>query len=92
MTTVGVRSEAASEWYDVDGPISSDAGRAPARAGRLGWIVCQHATREVAGGLVPCPRGGHVAIGGCIDCHLLESLATERDPRLSCATTGSAAI
>ncbi len=37
-------------------------------------------------GWVPCPIGGLAMVADCLDCHLLETVAGERDPRMSCAT------
>ena len=59
---------------------------AEAGAGGSAWMVCFGATREVSGGLVSCPRAGTVSLGDSLACHLLVTIAAERDPRLACAT------
>ncbi|MEX1072852.1 MAG: hypothetical protein WED86_04050 [Chloroflexota bacterium] len=54
------------------------------------WIVCDAVTREIVRGRIDCPRRGLVLVSQCLDCHRLETLEEERDPRLSCATDGLA--
>jgi hypothetical protein len=54
--------------------------------GESAWIVCAGATRDVCRGLVDCPRWGSVDAVDCLACHLLETLANERDPRRACST------
>ena len=60
----------------------AESGFRPHHAGAPGpeWIVCWHATRDVAGEQVICPLGGRALIEACLDCHLLE--AVEADWRL----------
>lgn len=53
---------------------------------RISWVQCQHELREMQDGWVPCPIGGLAMAADCLDCHLLETVAGERDPRVSCAT------
>jgi hypothetical protein len=50
------------------------------------WLVCAEATRYVHHGLVKCPRGGVLEAAECLACHLLETLESERDPRVACST------
>ena len=61
-------------------------GQSKAGAGGSAWIVCIGATREVTGGRVSCPRVGAVSAVDCLACHLLVTVAAERDPRWACAT------
>lgn len=76
---------AASEADRTDGASSAD-GDGKASAGGSTWIVCIGATREVNGGRVSCPRVGAVSAVDCLTCHLLVTVAAERDPRWGCAT------
>jgi hypothetical protein len=72
--------------------VSEPAGRRdvddPGLAGRYGsiWIVCAGATRVVSGGRVKCPRWGTVSAMECMACHLLVTVADERNPRRACST------
>ena len=50
------------------------------------WIVCAGATRDVSRGGVNCPQRGNVRAADCLACHLLVTVADERDPRLGCST------
>jgi hypothetical protein len=50
------------------------------------WIVCAGTTRYARRGRVTCPRGGVREATECLACHLLETFADERDPRVACAT------
>jgi len=52
---------------------------------RRSWIVCDAVTRDVVRSRIDCPGGGQVPVSQCLDCHRLETLEEERDPRLSCA-------
>jgi hypothetical protein len=35
---------------------------------------------------VKCPQRGNVSAGECLACHLLATVANERDLRLACST------
>lgn len=50
------------------------------------WIVCAGATRDVSRGNVKCPQRGIVSAKECLSCHLLVTVARERDVRLACST------
>ena len=50
------------------------------------WIVCLGDSREALGGMVTCPQNGRTPLAECLDCHLLETVARERDPRIACET------
>jgi hypothetical protein len=63
---------------------AEDSGRT--RRGVSGWIVCAGATRAISRGRVKCPRWGAVSAMECLACHLLVTVAPERDPRLACST------
>ena len=52
------------------------------------WIVCAGATRDVSRGRVECPQRGIVNAKECLGCHLLVTIAHERDLRLACSTAG----
>ena len=49
------------------------------------WIVCAGQTRDVINGLVSCPLLGPVALSDCLGCHLLVTVARERDVRRACS-------
>jgi hypothetical protein len=53
---------------------------------RVSWIICHGAERVVRDGLVRCPLKGSAGIARCVECHLLETLAAERDRRVECGT------
>jgi len=63
---------------------AEDSGLTP--RGVSGWIVCAGATRAISRGRVKCPRLGAVSAMECLACHLLVTVAPERDPRLACST------
>lgn len=52
------------------------------------WIVCAGATRKVSHGRVHCPRRGTVSAIECLACHLLVTVADERNPRRACSIAG----
>ena len=85
-----MRSTTAAGWWETDGRRDGGEGAAAYPAPYVAWIVCEGAPRDVSDGLVPCPYHGPTPVSVCMDCHLLETLAAERDPRLSCAMPGSA--
>jgi len=58
----------------------------PVSRSRSPWVVCAGVTRDVRRGLVKCPQRGNVSAGECLACHLLVTLANERDLRLACST------
>ena len=49
------------------------------------WIVCAGHTRDVIDERVICPRLGSVTLGDCLGCHLLVTVARERDVRRGCS-------
>ena len=49
------------------------------------WIVCAGHTRDVIDGLISCPLLGSVALSDCLGCHLLVTVAQERDVRRACS-------
>ncbi|HEX9634901.1 MAG TPA: hypothetical protein VGB34_05380 [Candidatus Limnocylindria bacterium] len=51
---------------------------------RVSWIVCRGAERDVRDGVVRCPLKGNIDVAHCMECHLLETLAAERDRSLEC--------
>ena len=51
---------------------------------RVSWIICHGAEHAVRDGLVRCPLKEWVDVARCVECHLLETLAAERDRRLEC--------
>lgn len=64
-----------------------DANReGPEGVGHEQWIVCAGATRYARRGRVMCPQWGIREATECLACHLLETVANERDPRVACAT------
>jgi len=58
----------------------------PVSRSRSPWIVCGGVTRDVRRGRVKCPQRGNVSAGECLACHLLATVANERDLRLACST------
>jgi hypothetical protein len=50
------------------------------------WIVCRGKTRDVIQGMVHCPQNGTASVDVCLGCHLLATLARERNLRLGCTT------
>jgi len=62
------------------------SARGPGNRNRSIWIVCAGATRDVSRGLVKCPQRGIVSAQECLGCHLLVTVADERDLRLACST------
>jgi hypothetical protein len=69
------------------GPADASGSGFPSRSG-LRWIVCAGATRDVSRGHVKCPQRGIVNAKECLGCHLLVTIAHERDLRLACSTAG----
>ena len=53
---------------------------------RVSWIICHGAERVVRDGFVRCPVNGSAGIARCMECHLLETLADERNVRVECRT------
>lgn len=51
------------------------------------WIACAGATHEVSRGRVNCPQRGMVWARNCVECHLVVTFSSERDPRLACSTS-----
>ena len=49
------------------------------------WIVCFGHTRDVSEDRVSCPRRGSVTMRDCLACHLLVTVARERDVRRACS-------
>ena len=49
------------------------------------WIVCFGHTRDASDDRVRCPRLGSVTIRDCLECHLLVTVARERDERRACS-------
>jgi hypothetical protein len=63
------------------------SARSPGSGSRSIWIVCAGATRDVSRGNLNCPQRGIVSAKECLSCHLLVTVAEERDLRLACSTT-----
>jgi hypothetical protein len=49
------------------------------------WVVCAGHTRDVIDNRVTCPRLGSVSLTDCLGCHLLVTVARERDDRRACS-------
>jgi hypothetical protein len=54
----------------------------------LTWIVCHGRTLQVEDGLISCPLRGRVSPDLCVTCHYLQTVDSERDPRLACDAEG----
>jgi len=83
----------ASRHQPMNSPFirEASAGREASEPGFLsrpvtGWIVCAGATREVSRGQVNCPRDGVISAVECLACHLLVTIAHERNSRMACST------
>lgn len=61
---------------------------APARHHRrvaIQWLVCMGSARDVRHGRLTCPlRSEEVDVSGCRSCHLLVTIAGEREPETDC--------
>lgn len=62
------------------------SARGPVGQSGVAWIVCAGATCDVSRGRVKCPQRGTVSAMECMGCHLLVTVADERDLRLACST------
>ncbi len=70
----------------VLGRLPGGDTRRPTSRGGPAWIVCCGRTLEVHEDQAHCPREGVVSLHECLDCHLLVTIARERDPRYACST------
>jgi hypothetical protein len=77
MSTISVSERPGQKDTNDNGPVR----RSPS------WIACAGATHQVSGGRVNCPQRGMVRARDCVDCHLLVTFASERDPWLACSTS-----